>query len=233
MESRAVFVSGPSACRYLADQTWRIEYELVGQVSREEYLERLQSGWRRFGYTLFRPVCRSCRQCQSLRIPVERFRPDRSQRRAWKANHATMTIVVGTPTVSAAKRALFTRFHEHQSESKGWLPQDEDVIESFVENPFATEEWSYYAGDRLVAVGYVDRLPDALSAIYFYYDPDERHRSLGTFNVLAILDAAREQRIPYVYLGYYVEGCRSLEYKARFRANEVLRPDGTWKTFLS
>jgi arginine-tRNA-protein transferase len=101
-----------------------------------------------------------------------------------------------------------------------------------VDNPFATEEWSYYAGNRLIGVGYVDRLPGALSAIYFFHDPDERRRSLGTFNVLAILEAARAQRIPYVYLGYYVEGCRSLEYKARFKANEVLAPDGTWQPLL-
>ena len=52
----------------------------------------------------------------------------------------------------------------------------------FVENPFPTEEWCYYDGARLIAVGYVDQLAEGLSAIYFYYDPDERldtlHHSL-------------------------------------------------------
>jgi leucyl-tRNA---protein transferase len=233
MTSLFTLVSSPATCRYLPDQIWQIQYEAVEQVTPEEYLERLQRGWRRFGYTLFRPVCASCQRCQSLRIPVAAFRPDRSQRRAWKANQGEMAITVGTPALSDAKRALFAKFHDYQIETKGWLPQDEDIIESFVNNPFATEEWCYYHGDRLIAVGYVDRLPDALSAIYFYYDPLERHRSLGTFNVLSILDAARAQRIAYVYLGYYVEGCRSLAYKARFRANEVLRPGGTWEAFLA
>jgi leucyl-tRNA---protein transferase len=233
MESRFTFVSAPGTCRYLPDQIWQIQYEAVEQVTREEYLERLTEGWRRFGYTLFRPVCASCRKCQSLRIPVGAFRPDRSQRRAWKANQGEVRIVVGTPAISEAKRALFAKFHEYQVETKGWLPQDEDVIESFVDNPFATEEWCYYQGNRLIAVGYVDCLPDALSAIYFYHDPFERQRSLGTFNVLAILEAARARRVSHVYLGYYVEGCRSLAYKARFRANEVLRPDGTWEAFLA
>ena len=121
-------------------------------------------------------------------------------------------------------------------EAKGWPSHAgetaDDYVESFVDNPFPTQEWCYYLGQRLVGVGYVDQLPEGLSAIYFYYDPDERDRSLGTFNVLSILAAARALNVPHVYLGYYVEGCRSLEYKGRFRPNEVLRPDGEWGPFL-
>ena len=101
---------------------------------------------------------------------------------------------------------------------------------AFLDNPFETEEWCYYLGSRLVAVGYVDSLPEGLSAIYFYYDPDERRRSLGTYNVLAAIEAARQRGLPHVYLGYYVEGGRSVEYKARFRPNEVLGPDGEWRS---
>ena len=79
----------------------------------------------------------------------------------------------------------------------------------------------------------MDALPNGLSAIYFFYDPDERDRSLGTFNVLRVIDSAAARGIPHVYLGYYVEGCRSLEYKARFRPNEVLGRAGTWQPFRS
>ena len=68
-----------------------------------------------------------------------------------------------------------------------------------------------------------------MSAIYFFYDPDDRHRSLGTFNVLSVIEQARQRGLSQVYLGYYVEGCRSLEYKARFGPSEILGPDGTWK----
>ena len=100
-----------------------------------------------------------------------------------------------------------------------------------LQNPFRTEEWTYYVGNRLIAVAYVDALPEALSAIYCYHDPTEGARSLGTFNILSLLTSARERRLPHVYLGYYVDGCRSLEYKRNFRPNEVLRPDGTWEAF--
>jgi arginine-tRNA-protein transferase len=200
------------------------------RLTPHEYVERLQRGWRRFGTVMFRPECPACRRCQSLRVPVTAFRPNRSQQRAWRANH-DVSIEIGPPSVSDAHRSLYDRFHRHQSREKGWRDPEADGAETFLDNPFATEEWRYTTGDRLLGIGYVDRLPQALSAIYFYWDPDERSRSLGTFNVLSIIERARTVGVPHVYLGYYVEGCRSLAYKANFQPNEVLGPDGSWIPF--
>jgi arginine-tRNA-protein transferase len=236
MESLFTFVSPPGKCGYLPDRVWQLHYEVVGQLSPAEYAQRLRQGWRRFGYSMFRPACPACRACQPMRVPVATFRPDRSQRRAWKANHADVRIIIGTPGVTRAKLALYDKFHRFQHDLKGWPTHDgetaTDYVESFVDNPFPTQEWDYYLGDRLVGVGYVDQLPEALSAIYFYHDPDDRARSLGTFNVLSVLAAARALGVPHLYLGFYVEGCRSLEYKGRFRPNEVLGPEGAWVPFL-
>lgn len=236
MESLFTFVSPPGPCGYLPDRDWSLHYEIVGQVTPAEYMERLKQGWRRFGYSLFRPECPTCRMCRSLRVPVGSFRPDRSQRRAWAANAGEVTLTIGEAVVSKEKIALYDKFHRFQRQFKGW-PQHEpetaaDYIESFVDNPFVTDEWCYHLGNRLVGVGYVDHLPEGLSAIYFYYDPDERHRSLGTHNVLSIIRRTADLGLPHAYLGFYVEGCRSLEYKARFRPNEVFGPDGHWRPFL-
>ncbi len=131
---------------------------------------------------------------------------------------------------------MYDRYHTFQAYSKGWpehpAKDPASYRESFVHNPAFTEEWDYYLDGRLIAVGYVDRLPTALSAIYFFYDPEERHRSLGTWNVLAALANAREAGLRHVYLGYYVAGCASLAYKANFQPNEIRRPDGSWRDFL-
>jgi len=235
MESLFTFTSPPSRCGYLPDREWQLHYEIVGQLTPAEYQNRLQNGWRRFGYSLFRPACPGCQMCQSLRVPVATFRPDRSQRRAWVAN-ADVAVTVGEPAVSPEKLDLYDKFHAHQHEMKGWPGHGAetvaDYLESFVDNPFPTEEWCYWLGDRLIGVGYVDHLPEGLSAIYFFYDPDERQRSLGTFNVLSVLRAAADRQLPHLYLGYYVEGCRSLEYKGRFRPNEVITASGGWEPFL-
>ena len=124
----------------------------------------------------------------------------------------------------------------YQAYDKGWpLHPAKDAAsyrESFVHNPAFTEEWCYFLGDDLIGVGYVDRLPTAMSAIYFFYEPALRDRSLGTWNVLCILADAARRGIPHVYLGYFVDGCRSLSYKANFRPNQTLQPDGSWRDFL-
>jgi arginine-tRNA-protein transferase len=232
MHSLFVFTSPPSQCAYLPHEASALTYEIVSRLSAAEYQSRLKEGWRRFGFSLFHPTCPACSKCQSLRVPVTTFRPDRSQRRCLAANDGQVHLVIGKPEVTEEKLALYDRFHAFQSEHVGWPnhgPKDASgYAESFVENPFPTQEWRYYLGEKLVGVGYVDRLPAGMSAIYFFHDPDQRKRSLGTYNVLSIIRKAAMDSVPHVYMGYFVEGCRSLEYKARFRPNEVLGGNGQW-----
>jgi len=235
MHSLFVFTSPPGTCSYLPDETSSLTYEIVGRMTAAEYQTRLLAGWRRFGFSLFRPVCPGCTKCQSLRVPAATFEPDRSQRRCLAANDGAVRLVIGKPEVTDEKLDLYDRFHAYQAEHVGWTYHGEkdagSYIESFVDNPFDTQEWRYYLGEKLVGVGYVDRVPAGLSAIYFFHDPDERARGLGTWNVLAMIDEARRRGLPYVYLGYYVPGCSSMEYKPRFAPNEVRGEDGVWRAF--
>jgi len=233
MKGSLAFTSTPSPCQYLPDRIWQLRYEVRPEITPADYTLRLLGGWRRFGPVLFRPECPACRMCQSLRVPVASFRPNESQRRTWRQNAGEVEIRIGPPSITSDKIALSARFHAYGREAKGWPEDGEPDLRFFIRNPFRTEEWTYHLGGRLIGVGYVDALAEGLSAIYFYWDPAEAKRSLGTFNVLAMIDAAKERRVPHVYLGYYVEGCRSLEYKARFTPNEVLRDGSTWEPFLS
>src|SRR5439155_10310813 len=195
----------------------------------------LQGGWRRFGTALFRPRCQACTACRSLRVHADRFRPDRSQRRCRRANDKQIELRIGSPSVTPAKLALYDRYHAYQADTKAWpVHEVGDVAgyaNSFLENPFPTQEWCYYLGKRLVAVGYVDDLPGGLSAIYFFHDPDERRRGLGPWNVLCLLEQAAARGIPFVYLGYYVANCPSMMYKSRFTPNQILGLDGQWHEF--
>jgi arginine-tRNA-protein transferase len=218
----------PSPCQYLPRETWQLRHELFPNLDAVTYAERLRTGWRRFGPVVFRPECPTCRQCLSLRVPAATFRPNQSQRRAWKRNAAEVRVSIGAPASSPEKLDLFHRYHRWKHQQQGWPDAAAQDLAAFVDNPFPTEEWTYELGGRLIGVGYVDALAGGLSAIYFFHEPDQRHRSLGTFNVLSLLQRARAHRLPHVYLGYYVAGCRSLEYKARFRPHEIYTPDGRW-----
>ena len=226
----------PGACEYLPGQTWRMEYEFAPFLSKRQYSTRLIEGWRRFGDTMFRPRCRSCDACRSLRVIVDRFQPDRSQRRAFKKNSTTTNVSIGEPILDATRLALYQRFHAHRETTRGWRGSEADreseidaYVSTFVNNPFPTSEWRFEIDDRLIGVGLVDDLPIGLSAIYLMHDPEFLDRSIGTFNVLCLIEEARRRGLPHVYLGYHVGGCRSLDYKARFRPHEFLDAEGVWR----
>lgn len=236
--ARQRFYSSRESCSYLPDQFSRLEHEFVPALSADDYADRVLHGWRRFGTIVFRPRCRTCRACRTLRVDARRFRPNRSQQRARKRNEGTIEPRICPPRMTKETLKLYQRFHTFQTEARGWRPLEDDddaasYMGTFILNPFPTQEWRYRLDDRLVGVGYVDELPIGLSAIYFFHDPDHRDRSLGTWNVLCLLDRCRALGLPHLYLGYHVEGCRSLEYKARFRPNEILDDQGQWVEYLA
>jgi arginine-tRNA-protein transferase len=78
-------------------------------------------------------------------------------------------------------------------------------------------------------VGICDVCNDSFSSVYFYHDPAEAKRGLGTFGALYEIEEARRMGIPHYYLGYWVDGCPTMHYKNAFRPNEVLHPDGVWR----
>ena len=236
MQSLARYLATPSPCGYLPEEAWQLEYECVQSATAEEYMQRMTEGWRRFGRMLFHPACPRCEACKSIRVVVDRFRPNRSQRRCQQRNEGLIRLRISEPEITRAKLDLYDRFHAFQTEIKGWPwhpPKDtESFFHSFVDNPFPTEEWCYFLDSKLIGLGYVDNLSGGLSAIYFVHDPAYRKHALGTWNVLSILKEARQRQRPHVYLGYYVVGCPSMEYKSHFVPNQIRHPDGIWRDFL-
>jgi len=120
-------------------------------------------------------------------------------------------------------RYLETR---HRGEMTGSWEEFQDFL--YDGPPFAREV-VYRAGGELVGAGIVDVEPEAMSAVYFYFDPAFSMRSPGTFNVLWLLDECRRRAIPWLYLGYYVAGSPTMSYKARYRPHEILEADGRWR----
>lgn len=193
----------------------------VTPVELERLLER---GWRRFGPVYFRPVCASCNECISVRVPVATFLPSQNLKRVLR-RAAHLRVEVGSPEVDEARLRLYRRWHEAREEERGWKP-DRIGVESYAmqfcfPNP-AAREFTYWEGDTLVGVGIADETPHALSAVYCYHDPQRGRLSLGTYNILRAIEYARLRRLAHVYLGYSVEGCESLRYKMRFRPQERL-----------
>lgn len=229
------YLAPPGPCEFLPSRVWQMEYEFQQQLTPSSCATAIEQGWRHFGGVLYRPRCPSCTACQSIRVDVARFRPTRSQRRARRANEDLVRLSIGRPHLTREKLDLFDRFHDYQAQARGWPerpPKDASGYQNaFVMKTFPRAEWCYSIGDRLVGVGYVDDLPNGLSAAYFFYDPAERDRSLGCFNVLNLIEHSARRNLPYLYLGYYVEGYGSLAYKAGYTPNQVLTPTGEWRDY--
>ncbi len=108
----------------------------------------------------------------------------------------------------------------------GW----EEFVEFLYESPVETIECECRTAEgRLVGVGICDRSREALSSVYFYFDPDEAKRSLGTWSILKEIDLARSLGMNYYYLGYRVNGCAKMEYKSNYRPHQVLLSTGEWR----
>lgn len=203
------------------------EIRLLLDVTPQELGEMLDRGWRRFGPSYFRPSCDDCQACVSVRIPVAQFRPSKSQRRA-RNQARRLRRTVATPIVDDERLDLYARWHAQREADRGWeaspLTPETYAFEFTFPHPSVHEVCFRDPADdnRLVGVGIVDQVPQGLSAVYFFWDPERAPSSLGTANVVGLIDDAAMLGLPYVYLGYRVEGCASLEYKSRFQPLEVM-----------
>lgn len=219
------YLAPPAECQYLPGQTASNQYRVIFQISPAAFHQMLTRGWRRFGPTYFRPVCTGCAACVSIRVPVETFTPSKSQRRALQKCRS-IHFEIGTPRVDKQRLDLYARWHALREAERGWpespLTAADYEMQFCFPHPCA-REFRYLDGKKLVAIGYVDETPEALSSIYFFFDPAYKHMSLGVSGVLYEIAAARERGLKHLYLGYRVLGCPSMEYKAQFRPHELLQ----------
>jgi arginine-tRNA-protein transferase len=186
-------------------------------------------GFRRSGRVIYRPVCRGCTECHQLRVPVGEFIPTRSMRRVWRRN-LEVRVVVGELDISDEKYELFERYLEAQHDDT-MSRTYEAFCEFLYDSPTTTCEICYCLGRRLIGVSIVDVCPSGLSSVYMYFDPEYAVRSLGTFSAMWEIDYCRREGMAYYYLGFYVPGGRKMDYKSRFRPNEVLAGADYWLSF--
>ena len=214
-----------SRCVYLPHKLMKMHYKYIKECPESLNAALVKRGWRRFGHYFSRPGCDGCTACQSLRIDVSKFKPSRSQKRIWKQKG--IRTFVRKPTVSFEHLALYEKYHRYMQKTRGWdyyAVDAESYYDLYVKGfgPFGNEVRYYYEGN-LVGIDLIDYLDDGISANYFYYDPDYKHLSLGTYSLLKQIEFARKRELSWIYLGYYVEECRSLRYKAHFKPYQILK----------
>jgi len=206
-------------CSYIQGKEQTTHYKVIENCSTQNCQDLIERGFRRFGKMYFRPICGDCQECQSIKIDVENFVFSKSQKRIIKkAQHIKSYVQV--PTLSQAHLDLFKKYHLHMKDKKEWSYNEttaEHYYQSFVtgHNEFGYEVL-YFDEDKLIGVDLIDILDDGISSIYFYYDPDYNKYSLGKLSLYNQIKFAARSNKRWIYLGYYVEDCPSLSYKAEY-----------------
>jgi arginine-tRNA-protein transferase len=179
-------------------------------------------GFRRSGSHVYRPHCADCQACTPVRIPVDRFRPNRAQRRCLSRN-ADLQLNLRPALRSEENFALYRDYVGSRHPGGG---MDDPSTADF--DGFLSCAWSPTAfleirsEQQLLAVAVTDVLPDCLSAVYTYFSPQHGERSLGTFAILSQIDYARRQGLEFLYLGFWLDGHPKMHYKTSFRPLEYL-----------
>jgi arginyl-tRNA--protein-N-Asp/Glu arginylyltransferase len=222
-----LYATGPHPCPYLPDRMAQSEGRFAVRIAPAAYQQLMDLGFRRSGGWVYRPACEGCRECMPLRVPVDDFRPSPSQRRVLRRNRDVLVSSVDSPRCSDEKWRIYTAYLRHRHD--GTMCEDRADFEDFLYGAAMDSiEMVYRVDDRIVAVGIVDVCPDCLSSVYFYFDPAESRRSLGTYGALCEIEECRRRSLAYWYAGFYVRDCRRMNYKAQFRPYELLTTDGGW-----
>jgi arginine-tRNA-protein transferase len=234
------YLTAPSPCPYLPGHEERKVFtHLVGDKAGELNDLLTHGGFRRSQSIAYRPACENCRACVSVRVIVEDFQPTRGMRRIAERNADLVgDMRVAVPT--SEQYSVFRGYLDSRHRDGGMADMTVLDYAMMVEDSHVQTRLIEYrrrgpdshinrrGAGKLIAVALSDVLGDGLSMVYSFFEPDEAGRSLGTFMILDHIARARQMGLPYVYLGYWVQGSRKMDYKGRFLPQERLTPEG-WR----
>jgi leucyl-tRNA---protein transferase len=224
------YLTATYPCSYLAGHEARSQVATPSfLISTRVYSELVRHGFRRSGTFTYRPRCDSCEECVPVRIEVNAFQPNRSQRRAWNKLHylrASLHPLVDKPEYFE----LYKRYQKGRHLDGGMSNDSHEQYEKFllqshVESVLA----EFREGDTLRMVSIIDVLDDGLSSVYTFYDPDLPQAGFGTYNILWQIELCRQLQLPHLYLGFWIRDSRKMAYKSNFKPMQGL-VQGNWQT---
>jgi leucyl-tRNA---protein transferase len=232
------FVTNPGPCPYLPGKTERKVFTELNGPHADELNDALgRIGFRRSQNVAYRPSCVDCKACVSVRVLTHEFEPNATQRKILKRN-SDLVVSACRPWSTAEQYDLLRRYLSQRHPAGGMAGMDDmDYADMVEQSPVQSNVIEYRTPSRfgrpgeLVGACLTDQQGDGLSMIYSFYDAEAEDRpGLGNFIIMDHILRARQAGLPYVYLGYWVDGAARMQYKVRYRPIERLGPEG-WERF--
>jgi arginyl-tRNA--protein-N-Asp/Glu arginylyltransferase len=224
-----VFATYPHPCSYLDDrEAVTVFIDPNARLDRQLYSALSEQGFRRSGPHVYKPHCARCQACKPARVPVARFRPNRSQRRLLRRN-GDLRLLELKHIDDDELYQLYAHYIRVRHPDGDMFPPSRDQYLAFLTREWdATRFFAFMENDALRAVAVMDELDNGLSAVYTFFDPDQPERGLGTWVILQQIALTQRLGLDYLYLGYWIAESPKMAYKGSFRPLEILE-DGQWQ----
>lgn len=203
------YLDDQQSASILVDPDHSIEPALFSMLSR--------SGFRRSGDMLYAPKCPTCNACVSVRIPTARFKASRSQRRVWKKNSG-INVTLEEVRYEEEHFKLYLKYQRRRHAESSMCDDDPEKYIGFIESGYAASKFlCIHLNGKLIGISVLDQFEGGLSAVYTFFDPEYAHLSLGTYAIMYTIKLARLHDIPFVYLGYWIDRSKKMDYKRNFK----------------
>ena len=213
-------------CLYFSELTATVHYDFIAEPLSFEHTDTfLQLGWRHFGNTFFCNCCRDCHRCMPIRVLVQLFSPSKSQRRVLKKNKKTIFKMISADEFLDKYLYegfnIYKQFNMQRYKKNSGFENINDFVSGFIISPTQTKVSCVFNGDKLIGNGFLDIGKNAISTIYFSFDPAFSDLSLGTYSILKEIEWAKNHQYQFYYLGYYIKDLSSMAYKANFKPYQL------------
>lgn len=231
MISIPLLLTEQHACSYLDDELAQPAFvHPAFEMTQAMYSRLIQQGFRRSGDEVYSPHCPSCSACIPVRLLVNQFKPNQSQKRCLHKNRDTR-VSIKPAEFNEQHYAMYLRYQSDRHKGGSMQHSNPEEYLRFLKSTWCeTRFLEFTINGELAAVAVVDVVDNALSAVYTFFEPKFADFSPGMYAVLWQIGWAKKLVLEFLYLGFWIKQCKKMSYKSNYQPLQQFR-NKEWLVF--